>query len=286
MTPLGSSAGAPRPSERGSVDIELPAEWAIDSMFGGWIAVVLADAAMIPFSSSAYDVVETLVRYLRPTRPGTGRVDFEIVSGGRTFATVECRLVCEQRVTAIAMVTLRARSDVPARPAVTREPPAVEVLRAQAGGLSSVVDWRSDSEWWADGPSDSEFRSWLSLRPSRAVEGPRLDLSSVRLLVAADLAGPALVRAGIPLPFRIATVSLSVCVVAPAVDAWVEQRIRVRSTLPDVMVDMELCDLNGALLATAKQRAVVAPASPEELPFSVTGFGWGRQREIPVLVEE
>lgn len=287
MTPLPPPSGASMPRAPGAVDVELPEAWAIETMFGGAIAAALANAAMTSFDPDWFGVVETAVRFLRPTPAGPARIEFAVLSSGRSYSTIECRLVARERITAVALVTISARASVvdlapdPFRPELPQA--------ASAGsefGLEGVVDWRASSDWWSDEDSDAEFRSWISFRPVAAEAALRLDAAASRYLIASDLIGPALVAAGIRVPFRIATVSLSVTTVAVSASPWLEQRIRVRSTHPDAIAEVELRDPAGTLLATATQRAVVLSATRNELPFAVTGFGWGRAINIPVLVEE
>jgi acyl-coenzyme A thioesterase PaaI-like protein len=269
-----------------SRDVVLDEGWAIGAMFGGSLARTLATAAVVASARKGCAAmagdqllpVSTSVVFLRPAAPGAATIGTTLVRAGRRYSTVSCAVKTDAGVAATALVTLAPRGSLSllteAHP--TNLPPKAE----NPGGLSNVserVDWRSVDGWreaerpeieWPGTDRTSPFRSWI-----RVLDDDPLDPG--RYLVASDLAGPALAAAGVALPFRIATVALSVEVVALTASRWLEQRLSATVLGDLAVVRLDLHDPAGALVATATQRAVVLPATNDELPWSVTAFGWG-----------
>jgi hypothetical protein len=212
-----------------------------------------------------------------------------IVHAGRSSSVVSCTLVTDAGVAATAIVTLvvpallaledAAASD-PALPPDTllpnNVPPEAPRLDGALAAISHRVDWRAATAW-----GGGELEAWIRPREQWPVVDGGLD--PTWFVVAADLLGPALAGAGIASPFRIATTVLDVQVLARSASPWVRQSLRADSSGRAAVATLELHSPAGTRLAIATQRAIVLPASVDELPFSITGFGWGGP--IPVSQE-
>jgi Thioesterase-like superfamily len=250
-----------------SFDISLEEGWSIGAMFGGSLARTLASVA-VAASGAPLVPVSTSVVFLRPALPGPATASASVVRAGRRYSTVSCAVETDAGVVATALVTLAPRGSLPVL--ADSEPTELPPHGPRAAGLSNVadrVDWRAVTRW-RDAARAAVFRSWIRVRD----DDPR---DPGRYLIASDLAGPAIAGAGVPLPFRIATVALTVEAFALTASPWLEQRVRAEVAGDLAVVRLDLHDPAGALVATATQRAVVLPATPDELPWSVTAFGEG-----------
>jgi acyl-CoA thioesterase len=245
----------------------LDAGWSIGAMFGGSLARTLATAA-VATSGGELVPVSTSVVFLRPAKPGPATVTATVVRAGWRYSTVSCELETDAGVVATALVTLAPGDSLSLLD--ESAPTGLPAVASSAIGLTDVaerVDWRTQTPW-RHGERADAVRSWIRVRD----DDP---LDPGRYLVASDLAGPAIAAAGVALPFRIATVALTVEAVARSASPWLEQRVRAEVSGDLAVVRLDLHDPVGALVATATQRVVVLPATPDELPWSVTAFGWG-----------
>lgn len=256
-------------------EVELPASWAIGNVFGGAIAALLATRAA---AGTDLVPVSTSLRFLRAARPGPARVRVTVLTAGKRFSTVQCELEADDSTLAIATVTLAPAATIPLDPPgqglsapVPTDLPEIAAGPEAAASVARQVDWRAVTPW-ADGErSTGEFSSWIRFRDASFIGADDL-VHPNWYLVASDLIGPALARAGAALPFRVATVALDVSTVARTTSEWLLQRVRV---LSDSVATLELVTSSGVVVATATQRAVVLDATADELPYSVTAFGRG-----------
>jgi acyl-CoA thioesterase len=280
MLILGSSvSSAPAERVRSTLAVEFDDAWAIDAMFGGAVATGCVAAARQVCGEPDLAAVSVSMRYLAPTPPGPATLVIDVLRAGRRFTTVSCEVVVAGRVTATALITLAPASSLATvGSADGANPPGLPAAADMGGSLSAVaqrVDWRTGINWRGGERRKGDFVSWVRLRDETADP-----LDPTRFLVAADLIGPALAASGLELPFRVATVTLDVITIARTAAVWLEQRIRVLTTGTDAgagaVADLRLTTPDGQVVATALQRAAILPALDTELPFSVTGFGWGR----------
>ena len=249
--------------------VSLDADWAVGAMFGGHLAVVLTDAA-IDATFAGLVPVSTSVAFLRPALPGLATVSATVVRLGRRYTVVSCTLETDAGPAATALVTLAPLDSLAVTP--YSEPNELPPEPADRdGAIAELVDWRTVTPW-RDGSSTGRFESWFRLRATES--SPEADVA--RYLVASDLIGPAIAATGRALPFRIATVALDVTVIARTESPWLHQSIDVTVLENEAIARLDLREPGGALLATATHRVVLLPASDEELPLSVTAFGWGR----------
>ncbi|PRY70517.1 acyl-CoA thioesterase [Glaciihabitans tibetensis] len=272
---------------RTAVEVDFDSAWAIESMFGGAVAVACVEAARTVCGTADAAPIATSIRFLAPTPVGRATIVVDVVRVGRSFTTAHCEVESGGRTTASMIVTFAPAgsvSTVEEHSSPTQHPAPEQHSSPNPSGLppsalsegagSSVaqqVDWRTAVDWTGEGPWPEVFTSWLRLR---GWTGDPTD--PARYLLAADLIGPALAARGIALPFRVATVSLDVSTVRRTASQWLVQRIVVRAVGTAAVADLELLTPGGVVVATATQHAVLTPATAEDLPFAATGFGWGR----------
>jgi len=247
-----------------AVDVSLDGGWAVGAIFGGHLAEVLAEAA-IAATGSALAPVSTSVAFLRPAMPGPARVTATVIRSGRRYSVVSCTLETDAGPAATALVTLAPGQSLPfttgAEPADLPPEPTERI-----GAVAERVDWRTITPW-PGSSSRGSFEAWFRSRDDR--------FDAARYLVASDLIGPAIAAAGRPLPFRIATVALEVSALAVSDSSWLRQVVDVTLLGGEAVARLELRDPNGTLLALATHRVVILDATDDELPLSVTAFGWG-----------
>jgi len=253
--------------------VSLDADWAVGAMFGGHLAAVLTNAA-VDATSAGLVPVSTSVAFLRPALPGPATVSATVVRAGRRYSVVSCTLETGAGPAATALVTLAPLDSLAVTP--YSEPNELPPEPADRdGAIAELVDWRTVTPW-RDGSSTGRFESWFRLREAEPAPQPGPEADVARYLVASDLIGPAIAATGRALPFRIATVALDVTVIARCESPWLHQSIDVTVLENEAIARLDLREPGGALLATATHRVVLLPASDEELPLSVTAFGWGR----------
>jgi hypothetical protein len=270
------------------IDVDLPSSWAIGNLFGGAIGALLATRAVAAADRPELVPVTTSLRFVRPAVPGAARVRTTVLTAGRSYGVVQCELETDAATLAVATITLAPGDSLtldPAGPGLGLPAPTdLAEAESAAGPLASVarqVDWRAITPW-ADGErSTDNFSAWIRFRDDSFITGDGV-VHPNWYLVASDLLGPALARSGVDLPFRIATVALDVTAVARTTSPWLLQCIRVRGIDADAVATLDLLTPSGAVVATATQRAVVLPATVDELPYSVTAFGRGSPATIPV----
>lgn len=272
---MGSSMRSRVPTTR--FDVDFDPEWAVDSVFGGAIVAAAATSAVTAAGDPTRIVVSAAVRFSRAIPPGPASLIVEVQKAGRSYTFASCDVETAAGHAASALLTLAPREHLPTIERCLDEPDLPDFGSADSplGALSRRVDWRAETEWGAASEHPDVFCSWFRLRDrveSGDLEGPG------RYLIAADLIGPAIAASGVPLPFRIATVSLEVSVIALTSSPWLKQIIRVHRSGESWVGVLELRTARGELVAVATQRAMVLPATDSEMPWSVTGFGWGRAR--------
>ncbi len=264
------------------LDLRLPERWAIGSMFGGATGaeVVRTLRHIVP---AGWAPMAVALRFHRRISPGVHALSVSVPHRGARAVTTDC-LVRASGVPAVsALITWGAgESFLGATCAGLRRTPALRPTEPAPGDLSALVDWRLDGPWApVQAGAETVTQAWIRPRESGWMVrlADRSVLDPAWYLVAADLIGPALVRAGVPLPFRVATVSLDVQTHALTDGPWLRQQLTARMVGPWAVGRLELFSPEDELVATAVQHAAVAPATALELPVAVTGFGWGGRVE-------
>lgn len=213
--------------------------------------------------------------FLHPVRAGDAQAQLEIVATSRSLTTIHAELVQDRRLAVIQTALFgsgyaerepdRLRPDL--GPPMGLEPSAT--LSADVSQqVHRHVDWRCATPW------QSELDAWIT---HRAV--PRLasgELDPAWIIAATDVLGPAVAGSAPFYPFYTATVTLYVQLFAHTSSAWLQQRIRGALAGSNAYGTVDLWDEDGRLIAVAHQHAVLLPAAAGDLPFCITGFGWGR----------
>jgi hypothetical protein len=168
----------------------------------------------------------------------------------------------------VVLATLAPAESLPVAPdgEPSALPAAAHLPEHDAAAVAERVDWRVDGDW---GPSDGALRAWIAPRDS---PGPtQADFA----FVAADLIVPALPGARRDEPVRVASVSLDVAVLARPASHWLAQELVVQRAGDTASAAVRLSAPAGGTVARALHRAVLLPATVQEMPFSATAFGWG-----------
>ncbi len=284
------------PDAGGRVELQLPDGWLATHLFGGMAMACAARAAThadTAASGARRTPLAVSAVFHRPLSPGPIGAEIRDLGRSRRTACLMVRLGDRATVTTTLVDSSesgdfsQAEGDVVSASRFP-DPPAPERLRPlpAAGGrgaaaLERQVDWRAVTGWDDGHPADGQpLLAWLRPRRVPWTRDGRLD--PLWYLIACDLLGPALYRRSAGEPFAIATVSLDVQILRATRSAWLLQRVSADLDGPWAAGRVELWDRAGRLVATAAQRARLLPAGPAELPWSVTAFGSGRCRLIPV----
>ena len=238
-------------------------------MFGGALLREAVALAARSIGRAGWIGVGASARFLRPLTPGPATADVEILHRGSRTAVVEVRIAALQRLGLVVVATLAPAGSLPTAAQGEPEclPPAARALDHDAAAVAARVDWRIEGDW---GPSDGRLRGWVA---SRYGTGPApADFA----FVAADLLTPALPGARRDEPIRIASLSLEVAVLARPRSHWSRQDIVAERVGADgAHAAVRLSAPDGTTIARALHRAVLLPATRQEMPFSAAAFGWG-----------
>ena len=282
-----------------TVEIELEEQWAVQAVFGGWIALTLARVAatLLP---QAHVLASASLSFARAVQPGAATVTATLTRSGRSYGFVTCELSTPTGIAVTAQFTFVPRDRLPAVSGGTSTPdlPPSSPSGARGSGVARQVDWRAESDW-SHRPGDGDpFVAWLRADETMRVTDAAVTDSGATAtasvvdpawyLVAADLIGPALVTPA-RRAFWVATVTLEVQVHALTTAPWLRQTLTARTVGADAVGALTLATGSGDVLATSTQRAVLIDGQTVDLPYSVTAFGWGVPRdsdEVPVEVHE
>jgi Thioesterase-like superfamily len=272
-----------------TLDMDLDPTWSIGHMFGGATAASMLRASASGSASEHRAPLTATFAFSRPVHAGRRQMTVVGSAGGRRFATTVAALLGDGDVPAVTGMVVWGPADaLPVVGADSRDdpphvPPSAEPA---AGDLSAMVDWRLEGGWPGSRPSERRdgLRAWIRPRgrgwtvqhQGRVVRDPAW------YLVASDLLGPALLGDAVPQPFRVATVALEVSVHALTASDWLEQRVTATIHNGVAVGRLELRTPDGSLVGTAVQHAVLLPATLDDLPVSVTGFGWGGPAVPPI----
>lgn len=254
------------------VEAVLGVEWLVGppssgSLFGGLIAAEVIRAAASALDAPAAVPLSLSISYHRPLLPGRAPLATTVVHRGARVATVSVVVAPGDRPAATAHVVLGLGARPHALP--FRHPSHLPPVAEPApGDLSAVVDWRAHPDPWGSAV-DERVTAWIRPRAGWRTDAGALD--PAWFAVAADLIGPALPRE----PFRVATVSLDLRVHATTGSEWLQQRVTAERSGEVAVASVELSDPAGVVVATASQHAILVPAAADDLPASVTAFGWG-----------
>jgi hypothetical protein len=259
-------------------EVVLSPRWAVSWMFGGAIAAVLAKAVALSTTDHGLVPVTTEVRFLLPTAPGVALIVVNQLSCGSRYSTLRASLNVGGTVVSTALVTL-ASPDRIARHRISQPeaaaPGAAPAPSTGDGGVAERVHWVAETAWparKAQGDNPAPFAARIALRDPLFTDGR--DDTAYRYLVASDLIAPPLVSSDRAL--NVATVSLHVSATAITDSPWLQQTLTAHEHEGDAVGHLAISAPDGRVLAQSVQRAVLRPVATEQLPFSATGFGWGR----------
>ena len=237
------------------------------------------------------------VVFARAVAPGAATVTATLTRSGRSYGFVTCELFTPTGTAVTAQFTFVPRDRLPIvdAGADTSGPdrPSAHPPVSPRDAVARRVDWRATSDWSTRLPGADPFVAWVRaceplLLADAADPGPADRLDPLWYLVAGDLIGPALASPDRG-AFWVATVTLDLQVLALTASPWLQQTVTARRAGPDAVGTLSLSTPSGEVVAMATQRAVLTPAAADDLPYSVTAFGWGVPKdsdEVPVEVHK
>lgn len=255
----------------GSFSAELDPGWFVTGPNGGYLAALLMRAAQSVPAAEGRPPRSMAIHYPQVGVAGAVLLDVEVTRAGRSLVFTTVRMHQSERLLAQAMVALGAgRSDhtfQDVRPPVVAAPEDIAEVPAPAG-MSVPIGERFHYRGQAPelfSADNSEFWCWLRLADPRPV-----DAAVLALMV--DALFPAMFFRKGP-PHLYPTVDLTVHLrnaVDPGYDDWCLAHVATRTAAQGfIEEDCDLYDRSGALLAQARQLALMVPlASPSPSPSS------------------
>lgn len=249
----------------GRWDVALTDRWNIGANpNGGYVLAVIA-AALFDAADKP-DPLSLTAHYLRPSSPGPGIVEVEVIRSGRRHTHLVARLM--QDTERVRVLAVFGDLDAAEGPTLVREtppdlpPPAQGVLRTPSAGPSVATTSTfmdrfetrlSPTSGWVRGEPTGvpEVTGW-----TRFADGRPPDVRSLPLF--ADAFPPPIFELG-PAGW-VPTIELTVHVRARPVDGWLRARFATHVLVDGYLSeDGEIWDDDGRLVAESRQLGMILP---------------------------
>lgn len=245
-------------------------DWGLPSVFGG---ALVSELIRSDEEAHAHGWLPSSLQasFHAPTLPGTISVQHRRLSIEKSMMTSLVQSSNGTKPTASIVIDWTRAERLP-RLQSGGSPELPPERPPSNGGLESRVDWRAEAAW----PSASgSVVAWIHPRDEEHFL-PDGYFHPGWFAIAGDLLAPAVLEPGESM--RIATLTLQVSVVALPERGWLKQSLVAERHDKRCTGRVDLTTANGDAVAHVTQSALLLPATPSEMPYCATGFGWGRPR--------